>query len=299
MFVRGIYDPYKRPRRCNPIPDEGINAANKSLSSPRLSRRELSKQRQVQKVSVLKAGKAKLFEAIRGCGNQNWKALVPIAAPNSQVQKNATGLIHHATVTHAYVTKLITKNGRDDTSKSVAQEVAEETGCGIWQVTRWYRDFFRLIAPSPQPPASNLSAHITAIPSAPTASIVAPGRDGMGAIREVQMGDDATATTPEGGLPLAGSKAVYTWSDGTGRLEVVTIMNVHSQSEGEAITIFVPSIAREKRTVIERLDFRRRAIDDCLRVPQAPSAMARATTSLTAPCSARSASLTLNSSCFD
>jgi len=274
MLVHGVYVPHKRPRRCvpllDPTPDDSdaddSDAEDISSSSPLLSRRDRAKQRHHQKYDVLKSGQAKLFKAIHGCGNRNWKALVEIAAPNSEVEKNATGLMHHAMVVHAYVMKLIKNNGHDDSVKSVAQEVAEETGCGVWQVTRWHRDFFRLIAAPSQPPAPNISASITAVPIAPAPTTSTPG---IGAMRDVHGGEDAAATTPEGGVPLAGSKAVYTWSDGTGRLEVVTILQVHSQSEGEAITIFVPSIACEKQTVIERLDFRQQAIGDCLRVAQA------------------------------
>ena len=282
MFVPGIISSHKRTRLSEHVQtpttgdrsDDAEALCSSSSSLSRLSRRECVRQRLEQKLAVLKAGQAKLLEAIRGSGNRNWKALVPIAAPNTEVEKNAIGFLHHATVVHAYVTKLIKRYGRDDTVKSVAREVAEETGCGIWQVTRWHRDYFRLVSSqSPPPTTPKVSAHITTVPSAPVPTLTAAGRDGMGAVGETHGGDDAV-TTPEGGVPLAGSKAVYTWSDGTGRLEVVTIVKIHSQIEGEAISIFVPSIAREKQTVIERLDFRRNAIDDCLRIAQAPSVMA-------------------------
>jgi hypothetical protein len=169
MFIPGIITSRKRSRVSAPVQilsahTSGDSKELSSSSSP-LSRRERVKQRLERKFAVLKAGQAKLFEAIRACGNRNWKALVPIAAPNTEVEKNATGLLHHATVVHSYITKLLKKNGRDDTIKSAAQEVAIESACGIWQVTRWYRDFFRLITPPSPPHAPILPAHNNAVPS--------------------------------------------------------------------------------------------------------------------------------------
>jgi hypothetical protein len=164
MFVTGIVRPHKRSRRSFATPIQAHDCSGESEDdevcppSQRISRRELARQRLAKKLSMLEAGRVKLRDAIQRSGNRCWRALVPIAAPDAEVEKNAIGYYGHATVVHAYVTKLLRNHGRDDAGKSLAQEVAEETSCGVWQVTRWHRDFFRLISPLPKPSAPQCSS---------------------------------------------------------------------------------------------------------------------------------------------
>jgi hypothetical protein len=50
-----------------------------------------------------------------------------------------------------------------------------------------------------------------------------------------------------------GSEAVYTFADG--KRERVRVVKAHSESDGGAFTVFIPSLQRERQTVQERLDF--------------------------------------------
>jgi hypothetical protein len=79
---------------------------------------------------------------------------------------------------------------------------------------------------------------------------------------------------------VEGGQAMYTHPDG--RQETVVVLKLHSEAEGDSVTIMVPSVGHEKQTTPERLSLQKLSASQPDSSPQAISSHGRLSSDLLA-----------------